>query len=113
MIKYIGAATALAAAYGIEGALEAMVLCYMALAFIFYMMTFRLFIGLSQAMLSSSFDTLQMITIYMIYITMTVITFNSEYDYISYIAMPWIAIQTAINILSILVKLDIIGIHHK
>lgn len=113
MIKYIGAAAALAAAYGIEGALEVTAIALGLLASMFYFMTFRLFTGLSQAMIMKDFDVLSMITIYMIYITMAVIVFMSPYSYVALIAAPWLVIQTAINVLSILIKLDIIGIEHK
>lgn len=113
MIKYLGAAATLAAAYGIEGALEVMVVAYATLACIFYAMAFRLFAGLSQAMITGTFDVLHMTTVYMIYVTMTALTLNSQYDYIAFMAMPWIAIQTVINILSVLIKLDIVGINHK
>jgi len=113
MIKYIGAAAALAAAYGIEGALEVTAIALGLLASMFYFMTLRLFTGLSQAMIMKDFDVLSMITIYMIYITMAVIVFMSPYSYVALLAAPWLTIQTAINILSILIKLDIIGIEHK
>ena len=113
MIKYIGAAAALAAAYGIEGALQVTAIALGLLAAIFYFMTFRLFTGLSQAMLMKDFDVLSMITIYMIYITMAVIVFMSPYFYVALVAAPWLLIQTGINILSILIKLDIVGIEHK
>lgn len=113
MIKYIGAAAALAAAYGISGALEVTVVALALLAFMFYIMAFRLFAGLSQAMILKEFDVLSMITIYMIYITMAVIVFMSPYSYVVLLCAPWLAIQTLINILSILVKYDIVGIEHK
>ena len=113
MIKYIGAAAALAAAYGIDGALEVTAIALGLLACLFYTMTFRLFTGLSQAMIMKDFDVLSMITIYMIYITMATIVFMSPYSYVALLAAPWLVIQTFINILSILVKLDIIGIEHR
>lgn len=113
MIKYIGAAAALAAAYGIDGALEVTAIALGLLAFLFYTMTFRLFTGLSQAMIMKDFDILSMITIYMIYITMATIVFMSPYSYVALLAAPWLVIQTFINILSILVKFDIIGIEHR
>lgn len=113
MIKYIGAAAALAAAYGIEGAVEVTAIALGLLASMFYFMTFRLFTGLSQAMLIKDFDVLSMITIYMIYITMATIVFMSPYSYVALLTAPWLFIQTGINILSILIKLDIIGIEHK
>lgn len=113
MIKYIGAAAALAAAYGIDGALEVTAIALGLLALLFYTMTFRLFTGLSQAMIMKDFDVLSMITIYMIYITMATIVFMSPYSYVALLAAPWLVIQTFINILSILVKLDIIGIEHR
>lgn len=113
MIKYIGAAAALAAAYGIEGAVEIMVVALGLLAAMFYTMTFRLFAGLSQATVNGDPDLLHMATIYMIYITMAVLTFYSPYAYVALIALPWLVIQTAVNILSVLIKLDIIGIEHK
>jgi hypothetical protein len=113
MIKYIGAAAVLAAAYGINGALEVTAAALVLLALIFYTMAFRLFTGLSQAVIVKDFDILRMLTIYMIYVTMLIVVFMSPYFYVALIAAPWIAIQTFINILSILVKLDIIGIEHK
>lgn len=113
MIKYIGAAAVLAAAYGINGALEVTATALVLLALIFYAMAFRLFTGLSQAVIVKDFDILRMLTIYMIYVTMLIVVFMSPYFYVALIAAPWIAIQTFINILSILVKLDIIGIEHK
>lgn len=113
MIKYVGAAAALAAAYGIDGALEVTAIALGLLAAMFYFMAMRLFTGLSQAMLLKDFDVLSMITIYMIYITMATIVFMSPYSYVALLAAPWLAIQTMINILSILIKLDIIGIEHR
>lgn len=113
MIKYLGAAAALAAAYGIDGALEVTAIALGLLAFLFYTMAFRLFAGLSQAMIMKDFDILSMITIYMIYITMATIAFMSPYSYVALLAAPWLVIQAFINILSILVKLDIIGIEHR
>ena len=113
MIKYIGAAAALAAAYGINGALEVTTIALALLASMFYLMTFRLFTGLSQAMIIKDFDVLSMITIYMIYITMATIVFMSPFSYVALLAAPWLAIQTLINILSMLVKLDIIGIERR
>ena len=113
MIKYLGAAAVLAAAYGIEGAIEVTSVTLALLASMFYFMTLRLFTGLSQATLVENVDVLKMTTIYMIYVTMTAVVFKSEYSYIALIAMPWIAIQTLINVLSVLIKLDIIGINHK
>ncbi len=113
MIKYIGAAAALAAAYGIPGGLEVTIVALALLALMFYIMVFRLFSGLSQAMIIKDFDVLSMITIYMIYITMAVIVFMSPYWYVVLLCAPWLVIQTFINILSILVKYDIVGIEHK
>lgn len=113
MIKYIGAAAALAAAYGINGALEVTVIALGLLASMFYIIAFRLFTGLSQAMIIKDFDVLSMATIYMMYFTMAVIVFMSPYSYVALIAAPWLAIQACINILSILVKFGIIGIEHR
>ncbi len=113
MIKYLGAAAVLAAAYGIEGAIEVTTVILALLASMFYFMTLRLFTGLSQATLVENVDVLRMATIHMIYVTMTTVVFMSEYSYIALIAMPWIVIQTIINVLSVLIKLDIIGINHK
>ena len=113
MIKYIGAAAALAAVYGIDGALEITVFALGLLAALFYSMAFRLFTGLSQAMIIKDFDVLQMITIYMIYTTMATIVIMSPYFYVALLAAPWLAIQACINVLSLLVKLDIIGIERR
>lgn len=115
MIKYICAAAVLAAAYGINGAVEVTTISLAMLATIFYMMTFRLFVGLSRAELvkPENLDVLNMAVVYMIYFTSTVVVFNSPYAYVAFLAMPWVAIQGLINLLSVLIKLDIIGINHQ
>lgn len=113
MIKYIGAAAALAAAYGIDGALEITTIALAVLAGMFYFMAFRLFTGLSRAVVVQDADILAMMTIYMIYITMTIIVFVSPFSYVALLASPWLFIQTMINVLTILIKLDIIGIEHR
>lgn len=113
MIKYVGAAAVLAAAYGIQGAIEVTTIMLVLFASMFYIAAFRLFVGLSQAALITNVDLLKMITIYMIYITMAVAVFMSPYSYIAIFAAPWLVIQTAINILSALVKVGVIGIERK
>ncbi len=115
MIKYICAAAVIAAAYGVTGAVEVTAVTLSALAAMFYFMTFRLFIGLSRAELVNpeNLDVLKMAVIYMIYFTATVVVFYSPYSYIALLAMPWVAIQTSINILSVLIKSGFIGINHQ
>lgn len=113
MLKYLGVAAILAATYGVTGGTESVAIILSLLALMFYIMAFRLFCGLSQATLVNDINILQVITIYMIYVTMGIITFMSDYSLVTYFALPWLAIQAAINILSILIKLDIIGIEHK
>jgi hypothetical protein len=110
MIKYLGVAAALAATYGIEGAIEVTTFFLALLASMFYFVAFRLFTGLSQAALSTDFDVLHMLMVYMIYITMATLVYMSPYSYIAFVALPWLIIQGSANILSLLVKFDIIGI---
>jgi len=113
MFKFIGAAAVLAAAYGINGAMEVTVLFLASFAALFYIMAFRLFTGLSRAELVEDIDILKMITIYMIYVTAAVITFSGGYTYVALLAAPWLVIQGFINILSVLLKLGIVGIHRQ
>lgn len=113
MIKIFGLAAVLAAAYGVEGGYEAaaIMLCFM--ASLFYLMAFKLFAGLSQAMVTGNVDILYMITAYMTYFTMAVVTFYGPYSYVALIALPWLTIQALINMLAVLIKLDIVGINPK
>jgi hypothetical protein len=111
MIKYLGAAAALAAAYGVEGAIELTAIALAALASMFYFLTTRLFIGLSQASLVKDVDVLYMSMVYMIYATMAALVFISPYSYVAFIALPWLVIQGIANMMSVLLKLDIIDIH--
>lgn len=113
MFKFIGAAAVLAAAYGINGAMEVTVLFLASFATLFYIMAFRLFSGLSRAELVDDVDILKMSTIYMIYLTSAVVVFNGEYSYVALIAAPWLIIQGFINILSVLLKLGIVGINKQ
>jgi hypothetical protein len=111
MIKYLGAAAALAAAYGVEGAIELTAIALAALASMFYFLTTRLFIGLSQASLVKDVDVLYMSMVYMIHVTMAALVFISPYSYVAFIALPWLVIQGIANMMSVLLKLDIIDIH--
>jgi hypothetical protein len=110
MIKYLGAAAALAAAYGVEGAIELTAIALAMLASMFYFLTTRLFIGLSQASLVKDVDVLYMSMVYMIYVTMAALVFISPYSYVAFIALPWLVIQGIANTMSVLLKLDIIDI---
>lgn len=110
MIKYLGAAAVLAAAYGVEGAIEVTAVFLAVLASMFYFVATRLFIGLSQAMLTKDVDVLYMTMTYMIYITMAALVFVSPYSYVVFIALPWLVIQGIANTMSVLLKLDIIDI---
>lgn len=113
MLKYLGVAAIMAATFNLPSSLEAVVLILSLLATTFYIMAFRLFSGLSRAVLVDDANILQVITVHMIYITMAVIAFMGGYQIAVYIALPWLAIQGLINILTILIKLDIIGIQNK
>lgn len=113
MLKYLGVAAILAATFNLPGGLELVVFIMSALALMFYIMTFRLFTGLNQAIISDDVNILQVITVYMIYITMAIVAFMGGYQLVVYVALPWLTIQVFINVLSILIKLDIIGIQRK
>lgn len=113
MIKYLGAAAALAAAYGITGALEVTMIALIVLASLFYVMAFNLFIGTSRSVIAGKTDVLHMITVYMIYVTMTTVVFMSDYSWVAFMALPWLLIQTGINIVSLLVKFEIITFINK
>lgn len=113
MFKFVGAAAVVAAAYGIDGGVEVTAVMLASFATLFYAMAFRLFTGLSQAELVEDVDLLRMTTIYMIYLTSMVVVFKSDYYYIAIWSLPWLTIQTVINILSVLIKLDVIGIKRK
>ncbi len=113
MLKYLGVAAIMAATFNIQGGLELVVLILSCLAVMFYIVAFRLFTGLSQAVLIVDANILQVITVYMIYITMAIIAFKGGYQPAVYVATPWLVIQGIINILTILIKLDIIGIQRK
>ncbi len=113
MFKYLAVAVVLAATYKLPYSVEVAVIMLSFFATTFYVMTFRLFTGLNTAQLSDDVDILKVITIYMIYVSLAVVVFLSQYQYIAILAMPWLGIQFVINALSILIKLDIIGIKHK
>jgi hypothetical protein len=113
MFKYLAVAVVLAATYKLPYSVEAAAAILSFFATTFYVMTFRLFTGLNNAQLSDDVDILKVITIYMIYISLGAIVFLSQYQYIAFFALPWLGIQLLINALSILVKLDIIGIKNK
>jgi uncharacterized radical SAM superfamily protein len=113
MLKYLGVAAVIAATYKLPYGIESAVTILAVLASMFYTMAFRLFTGLSQAELVEDVDILKMITIYMIYVTLAVVVFMSPFAYVTVFALPWLAIQTVINIISILLKLDVIGIKRK
>jgi len=113
MLKYIGVVAVLAATYQVPYGLEAAASILSLLALSFYAMAFRLFTGLSQAELVEDVDILRMFTIYMIYIALASILFFSQYQYVTVFALPWLGIQTVINTLSVLIKLDIIGVKRK
>lgn len=115
MIKYFGAAAALAAAYGIEGATEVTAAALIILSSIFYFIALKLFSGLSQSAITNSqdVDVLKLAMIYMIYVTMFATVYVSEYSNVAFYAMPWLIIQSAINTLVLLIKFDIIGIDTK
>jgi hypothetical protein len=113
VIKYLGVAAALAATYGVEWAIEFTAILLAILASMFYFIAGRLFTGLSQAALSIDFDVLHLLMVYMIYVTMTVLVFMSPYSYVAFVALPWLIIQGYANVLSLLVKFDIIGIEDK
>lgn len=113
MFKYTGVAAVLAATYNIQGAIELTALLLIALASVFYIMTFRLFCGLSQAALVDGANILHVVTIYMIYVTMAAVTYMGPYSYIALVALPWLLIQGCINILTILIKLEIVGVQRK
>ena len=113
MIKYLGVAAALAAAYEVELGIEATAFLLALLASMFYFVSVRLFTGLSQAALSTDFDVLHLVMAYMIYVTMAALVFMSPYAYVAFVALPWLVIQGSANVLSLLIKFDIIGIEDK
>lgn len=115
MIKYLGAAAVLAAAYGIPAALEVTVVATVLLSSMFYFVALKLFSGLSQSALmdGSDVDVLKLVMIHMIYITMFATVFMSDYTTVAVYAMPWLIIQSAINALVLLIKFGVIGIDTK
>lgn len=113
MLAYIGVAAIMAATLNVQGALELVVFILSSLALMFYIVAFKLFAGLSQSVMTDGVNILQVITIYMIYITMATVAFMGGYQLPVYVALPWLVIRGFINVLSILIKLDIIGIKHK
>jgi hypothetical protein len=113
MIKLISVAAIMAATYHVQGAIEAVVVILSLLAFVFYTMAFRLFVGLSQAELISDANILQVVTVYMIYITMAIQAYMSDYTAVVYMVAPWLIIQALINVLTIMIKLEFIEIRRK
>lgn len=113
MFKYLAVAVVLAATYKIPYSVEVAALILGFFATTFYAMAFKLFAGFNNAQLADNVDILKVITIYMIYVSLGAIVFLSQYQPIAFFALPWLGIQLVINILSILIKLDIIGIKHK
>jgi hypothetical protein len=113
MIKYTGAAAVVAAAYGINGAIELTAILFTLNMCMFYFVITKIFIGLSQSLLSKDVDILYMTMIYMIHFTMGVAVWMSEYSYLALIGAPWMFINGISCLMSALYKMEVIDIKNK
>jgi len=103
----------LATSFNIQGGQEVLALVVSGVAAMFYGLMCRLMVGLSQAELNHDADIHKMLMSYSIQVTSVAIVFMGPYYQIALVAMPWIAIATFSNTLSVLAKFGYLEIHDR
>lgn len=112
MLKYVSLALILGYTYlGIEWAPTVLAWMIGIFASIFYLLMFYLITGLKQSSLDPNFDIMGALTNRLVQAGSVAFLWLTGYQMVAIFALPWIVVMTLADLLSILVKKEIMEIH--